>query len=47
MMCDEQVSNLQMIHQSLAIKVPRFILQRAEEMFPSVNETLVSVNVYV
>jgi hypothetical protein len=46
-MCDEQVSNLQMIQQSLAIEVPRIILQRVEEMFPSVNETLVSVYVCV
>jgi hypothetical protein len=43
MTCDEQVLNLQKIQQSLGARVPRIILQRCEEIFPSLKETLVSV----
>jgi hypothetical protein len=42
-MCEEQVVDLQSILQSLATRVPRIILQRAEEMFPAVRESMVSV----
>jgi hypothetical protein len=40
MMCEERVVGLQSILQSLATKVPRIILQRVEEMFPTVRESM-------
>jgi hypothetical protein len=43
MMCDERVPNLPKILQSLATRVPKIVLQRVEEIFPSLKETLVSV----
>jgi hypothetical protein len=43
MMCDERVSNLCKIEQSLATRVPEIIPQRDEEIIPSLKETLVSV----
>jgi hypothetical protein len=36
-MCDEQIL------QSLATRVPKIILQRVEEIFPPLKESLVSV----
>jgi hypothetical protein len=42
-MCEERVVRLLSILQSLATRVPRIILQRAEEMFPALRESLVSV----
>jgi hypothetical protein len=42
-MCDERVEDLQRILQSLARRVPRIILQRAEEMFPALRESLATV----
>jgi hypothetical protein len=42
-MCEEQVVGLQSILRSLAIRVPKIILQRAEEVFPAVRESMVSV----
>jgi hypothetical protein len=42
MMCEEQDVGLQSILLSLATRVPRIMLQRAEEMFPAVRESMVS-----
>jgi hypothetical protein len=42
-MCDERVVDLQSVLQSFARRIPRIILQRAEEMFPALRESLVSV----
>jgi hypothetical protein len=42
-MCDEQVLNLKEILHSLATRVPKIILQRVEEIFPSLKESVVSV----
>jgi hypothetical protein len=42
-MCEEQVVGLQSVLRSLATKVPRIILKRAEEVFPAVRESMVSV----
>jgi hypothetical protein len=43
-MCDGKILNLQNIQQSLATRSPKIILQRAEEIFPAVKESLVSVS---
>jgi hypothetical protein len=43
MACEERVVGLQSILRSLATRVPRIILERAEEMFPAVRESMVSV----
>jgi hypothetical protein len=43
-MCDKQTLNFQNIQQSLATRVPKIILQRVEEIFPAVKESLVSVS---
>jgi hypothetical protein len=40
---DKQVSGLQKILHSLAARVPRILLQRAEETFPAVRGSIVSV----
>jgi hypothetical protein len=42
-MCDEQVLDLQKIMQSVAARVPKIIVQRAEEIFPSLKEGSVSI----
>jgi len=42
-MCDEQVLSVQNSPMSMAAKVPRIVLQRAEEVFPICKELLVSV----
>jgi hypothetical protein len=42
-MSDKQASRLQMIQQSLPKRVPRIVLQRAEEMLPALREAVVSV----
>jgi hypothetical protein len=38
MMCDEEVSNVQKIMECLVTRVPEFIVQRVEEIFPSLKE---------
>jgi hypothetical protein len=43
MMSDEYVADLQKSMQSLATKVPKITVKRAEEIVPTVMETLVSV----
>jgi hypothetical protein len=43
MMFGEQVSNLENILQSPSARVPKIMLQRVEEIFPSLRESLVSV----
>jgi hypothetical protein len=43
MACEERVVDLQSVLGSLATRVPRIILERAEEMFPAVREIMVSV----
>jgi hypothetical protein len=40
--CDERVLNLQSILQSLAARVPKIMVQRVEEIYPSLKESLVS-----
>lgn len=45
-MCDEQVLSVQDNPMSVAAKVPRIKLQRAEEIFPACKELLVSVFFY-
>jgi hypothetical protein len=42
-MCDKQVSGLQKILHSSVTGVPRIMLRRAEEIFPSVRESMVVV----
>jgi hypothetical protein len=42
-MCDEKVLSVQNSPMSVAAKVPRIVLQRAEEIFPAYKELLVSV----
>jgi hypothetical protein len=42
--CDKQVSMLQKILHSLATRVARIVLQRAEETFAAVREIIVSVS---
>jgi hypothetical protein len=42
-MCDDQVSSLQKILQSFGTKVPKIVVQRAEEIFPSLKEMMVSL----
>jgi hypothetical protein len=42
-MCDEQGLSVQSSTMSVVAKVPRIILQRAEEIFPVCKELLVSV----
>jgi hypothetical protein len=42
-MSEERLGRLQRILHSLATRVPRVLLQRVEEMFPSLRETMVSV----
>jgi hypothetical protein len=42
-MCEERVPKLQGILRSLAPRVPRVRLQRVEELFPNLMETMVSV----
>jgi hypothetical protein len=41
MSCDKQVSRLHKVQHSLVTRVPRILLQRAEEIFPSVKESMV------
>jgi hypothetical protein len=41
-MCEEQVLNMKILH-SLATRVPKIIIQRVEETFPSLKENLVSI----
>jgi hypothetical protein len=41
-MCDEGVLNLQKTLQSLGTKVPKIIVQRVDEIFPSLKESMVS-----
>jgi hypothetical protein len=43
MMCDEGVLNVQKIVQYIATRVPKIIVQRVEEIFPSLKEGVVSV----
>jgi hypothetical protein len=38
MMCDEDVSNVQKIMECLVTRVPKIIVQRVEEIFPSLTE---------
>jgi hypothetical protein len=42
-MCDERVLDFQKIMQSLSTRVPKIIVQKAEEIFPSLKEGLVSI----
>ena len=42
-MCDEQVLSVQNSPMPVPVKVPRIVLQRAEEIFPACKELLVSV----
>jgi hypothetical protein len=42
-MCEEQDLNWKKILHSLATRVPKIIIQRAEEIFPSLKENLVSI----
>jgi hypothetical protein len=42
-MCEGRAVVFQSILQSLATRVPKIILQRAEEMFPALRENMVSV----
>jgi hypothetical protein len=42
-MCDEKVMSVQNSPMPVAAKVPRIVLQRAEEIFPACKELLVSV----
>jgi hypothetical protein len=44
MSCDKQVSELE--KHSLATRVPRIVLQRAEETFPAVRESIMGVFVF-
>jgi hypothetical protein len=46
-MCDDQVSSLQKTLQSVAKKVPKIIIQRAEKIFPALKEIMVSVHASV
>lgn len=46
-MCNKQVSGLQKILHSPVTGVPRIMLRRAEEIFPSVRESMVSVVVCI
>jgi hypothetical protein len=41
-MCDEQVLNLQTILQSVGTRVPKIMVQRVEEIYPSLKESVVS-----
>jgi hypothetical protein len=41
-MCDKEPLNLQKMLHSLATRVPAIIVKRAEEMYPSLKESLVS-----
>jgi hypothetical protein len=43
MMCEERAVVFQSILRSLATRVARIILERAEEMFPAVRENIGSV----
>jgi hypothetical protein len=42
-MCDDRISRLQKIPQSLAARVPKIILQRVDEICPALKESMVSV----
>jgi hypothetical protein len=42
-MSDEHLVRLRKISHSLATRVPKIILQRVEEVYPAVKESLVSV----
>jgi hypothetical protein len=42
-MCDDKVSSLQKTVQSVATKVPKIVIQRAEEIFPALKEIMVSL----
>ena len=42
-MCDEQVLSVQNNPMSMTAKVPKIVLQRAEEIFPALKENMVSV----
>jgi hypothetical protein len=42
-MCDKLSLNLQKALHSLETRVPKIILQRVEEIFPYLKETVVSV----
>jgi hypothetical protein len=42
-MCEEQAARLHRIRHSLATGVPRIVVQRAEEIFPALGETVLSV----
>jgi hypothetical protein len=42
-MCEERAPKLQGILRSLAPRVPKVKLQRVEELFPNLMETMVSV----
>jgi hypothetical protein len=41
-MCDEHVYNLQSVQQPIGEKVPKVVLRRVEEIFPSLKESSVS-----
>jgi hypothetical protein len=43
MTCEERVVDFGSILRSLATRVPRIILQRAEEMFPALRDSMVSI----
>jgi hypothetical protein len=42
-MSDEHILSLKKVLHSLATRVPKIILQRVEEVYPALNESLVSV----
>jgi len=46
-MCDEDLSSLQNIPQSVPRREPKIILQRAEYIFPALKDSLVSVFIFV
>jgi len=46
-MCDEESSGLQNILQSHRRREPKIILERAEYIFPALENSLVSVFVFV
>jgi hypothetical protein len=46
-MCDEGSSSTQNILQSLPRREPKIILQRAENIFPALKDSLVRVSMFV
>jgi hypothetical protein len=42
-MCDDQVSVIEKTVQSDSARVPKIVVQRVEDIFPAVKESMVSV----